>query len=158
MNLRQAAEQALEALQDTCDHLPARSGVEREVDDAITALQVALAQPEQYDQTALELCEKCGWKAIIPDEGCLVCARNEQEPVMWSIFDGKYHDVFDTKYDVDKIIKFKKGKVVVKPLYTAPPKKEWVGLTKEDFYKKDDETVFVLGMKFAEARLKEKNT
>jgi hypothetical protein len=44
--LRQAAEQALEALQDTCDHLPARSGVEREVDDAITALQVALAEPE----------------------------------------------------------------------------------------------------------------
>jgi hypothetical protein len=42
-NLRKAAEQALEALQDTCDHLPARSGVEREVDDAITALQVALA-------------------------------------------------------------------------------------------------------------------
>jgi hypothetical protein len=37
-------------------------------------------------------------------------------------------------------------------------KREWVGLTKEDFYKKDDETVFVLGMKFAEARLKEKNT
>lgn len=35
---------------------------------------------------------------------------------------------------------------------------EWVGLTKEDFYKKDDETDFVLGMKFAEARLKEKNT
>ena len=33
----------------------------------------------------------------------------------------------------------------------------WVGLTKEDFYKKDDETVFVLGMKFAEATLKEKN-
>jgi hypothetical protein len=101
--------------------------------DAITALRQALAEPEQYDQTALELCEKCGWKAIIPDEGCLVCARNEQEPVMWSIFDGKYHDVFDTKYDVDKIIKFKKGKVVVKPLYTAPPKKEWVGLTKEEF-------------------------
>jgi hypothetical protein len=54
------------------------------------------------------------------------------------------------------------------PLYSAPYTKldttagvlhkEWVGLTKEDFYKKDDETVFVLGMKFAEARLKEKNT
>ena len=40
---------------------------------------------------------------------------------------------------------------------TEVPKREWVGLTKEDFYKKDDETVFVLGMKFAEARLKEKN-
>jgi hypothetical protein len=35
-DLRKAAEQALEALQDTCDHLPARSGVEREVDDAIS--------------------------------------------------------------------------------------------------------------------------
>ena len=46
-DLRKAAEQALEALQDTCDHLPSRSGVEREVDEAITALQVALAQPEQ---------------------------------------------------------------------------------------------------------------
>jgi hypothetical protein len=45
-DLRKAAEQALEALQDTCDHLPARSGVEREVDDAITALQVALMQTE----------------------------------------------------------------------------------------------------------------
>jgi hypothetical protein len=40
----------------------------------------------------------------------------------------------------------------------APPKREWVALTNEDFYKKDDETVFVLGMKFAEARLKEENT
>jgi hypothetical protein len=45
-DLRKAAEQALEALQDTCDHLPSRSGVEREVDDAITALRIALAQPE----------------------------------------------------------------------------------------------------------------
>ena len=42
-DLRKAAEMALDALQDTCDHLPSRSGVEREVDDAITALQVALA-------------------------------------------------------------------------------------------------------------------
>ena len=45
-NLRQAAEMALDALRYTCDHLPAKSGVEREVDDAITALQVALAQPD----------------------------------------------------------------------------------------------------------------
>ena len=48
-----------------------------------------------------------------------------------------------------------------KPNYCTPEEtrdnSSWVGLTKEDFYKKDDETVFVLGMKFAEARLKEKN-
>jgi hypothetical protein len=40
----------------------------------------------------------------------------------------------------------------------AQPEREWIGLTEEDFYKKDDELVFVLGMKFAAARLKEKNT
>ena len=52
-NLRQAAEMALEALQDTCDHLPARSGVEREVDDAITALRQALAH-EALDRMVAE--------------------------------------------------------------------------------------------------------
>jgi hypothetical protein len=36
---------------------------------------------EQYDQTALELCNECGWKAIIPGDGCLVCAR--QKPTLW---------------------------------------------------------------------------
>ena len=46
----------------------------------------------------------------------------------------------------------------IQALRQALAEPEWVGLTKEDFYKKDDETVFVLGMKFAEARLKEKNT
>jgi hypothetical protein len=36
-----------------------------------------------YDQQALELCEECGWKTLIPDEGCLNCERQpkaEQEP------------------------------------------------------------------------------
>ena len=47
--------------------------------------------------------------------------------------------------------------VAERVLREAAAQPEWVGLTKEDFYKKDDETVFVLGMKFAEARLKEKN-
>lgn len=45
-DLRKAAEQALEALQYTCDYLPAKTGVERDVDDAITALRQALAQPD----------------------------------------------------------------------------------------------------------------
>jgi hypothetical protein len=34
------------------------------------------AQP--YDQTALELCESCGWKTLIPGEGCLNCERKPQ--------------------------------------------------------------------------------
>jgi hypothetical protein len=37
-----------------------------------------------YDQQALELCEVCGWKTLIPTEGCLNCERQpkaEQKPV-----------------------------------------------------------------------------
>jgi hypothetical protein len=30
-----------------------------------------------YDQTSLELCEECGWRAMIPGDGCLVCARQK---------------------------------------------------------------------------------
>jgi hypothetical protein len=42
----------------------------------------AIKQAEQYDQQALELCEKCGWKTLIPGDGCLNCMRAEkQEPV-----------------------------------------------------------------------------
>ena len=39
----------------------------------------ALAQPEPYDQTALELCNVCGWKTLIPDDACLNCERAQPE-------------------------------------------------------------------------------
>ena len=34
----------------------------------------------QHDQTALELCEICGWKTLIPGEGCLNCQRKAVQP------------------------------------------------------------------------------
>ena len=39
--------------------------------------RTAFPQPAQqpYDQTALELCNVCGWKTLIPDDGCLNCER-----------------------------------------------------------------------------------
>jgi hypothetical protein len=42
-----------------------------------------------YDQQALELCEVCGWKTMIPTEGCLNCERQpkaEQEPGNWTVY------------------------------------------------------------------------
>ncbi len=42
----------------------------------IADLRTALAAPEPYDQQALEPCDKCGWKAVIPGEPCLNCARD----------------------------------------------------------------------------------
>jgi len=47
--------------------------------DAAAVLRAAI---EHYDQTSLELCEECGWKAIIPGDGCLVCAR-QKAPRQW---------------------------------------------------------------------------
>jgi hypothetical protein len=50
----------------------------------------------------------------------------------------------------------------ITPLYTAPPKREWVGLTKEDMPDGDnpmfDTNEFYAGMAWAEIKLKEKNT
>jgi hypothetical protein len=48
--------------------------------------RTASPQPAQepYDQTALELCKVCGWKTLIPNDGCLNCERTQpaQEPEM----------------------------------------------------------------------------
>jgi uncharacterized UPF0160 family protein len=114
----------------------------------------ALAQPEQYDQTALELCEKCGWKAVIPNEGCLVCARNEQEPVGY-VTDSGRSAYFLKGVDLDDDT----------PLYTAPPKREWVGLTEEEMDNIIEKFILPGGdvedwdgyWKAIEAKLREKN-
>ena len=113
MNLRQAAEMALEALEDIF-------GKEKKDVGAINALRQALT-PE-----------------VTPEVPC------------------KTHP--DAPHGFDRNASHSADRYVCECEGWEPPKREWVGLTKEDFYKKDDETVFVLGMKFAEARLKEKNT
>ena len=73
-NLRKAAEQALEALRYTTDHLPAKTGVEREVDDAITALQVALAKPEQ---------EPVDWEAVAADQAMTIAMMKIENKKEW---------------------------------------------------------------------------
>ena len=49
---------------------------------------------EPYDQTALELCNVCGWKTLIPDDGCLNCERAQpaQEPVarVTGVYGGRF--------------------------------------------------------------------
>jgi len=113
MNLRQAAEMALEALEDIF-------GKEKKDVGAINALRQALT-PE-----------------VTPEVPCKTDPR--------------------APHGFDRNASHSEDRYVCECEGWEPPKREWVGLTKEDFYKNDDETVFVLGMKFAEARLKEKNT
>jgi len=56
-----------------------------ELPDGTYSVYTTPPQPAQepYDQTALELCGVCGWKTLIPDDGCLNCERAQpaQEPV-----------------------------------------------------------------------------
>jgi len=66
-----------------------------------------------YDQTALELCKECGWKAIIPGDDCLVCARQKAKPVAYLVeyLNGEKEVRFQPNGWGDKVT----------PLYTAPP-------------------------------------
>jgi hypothetical protein len=73
-DLRKAAEQALEALRYTTDHLPAKTGVERYVDDAITTLQVALVQPEQ---------EPVDWEAVAADQAMTIAMMKIENKKEW---------------------------------------------------------------------------
>lgn len=76
-----------------------------------------------------------------------VLTQPEQEPVAWMSQGG---DVSRSKKHFEEM-----GFNSVIPLYTAPPKREWVGLDENDFEYQPPQTV--LTMKFAEAILREKN-
>ncbi len=65
---------------DVLTQVKAITGLSTKDDDALEALEAKLQEaihaPEPYDQQSLELCEKCGWKAIVPGEPCLMCERH----------------------------------------------------------------------------------
>ena len=73
-----------------------------------------------------------------------ILAQPEQEPVAWwsaklGVFDEKHFDQ-------------------LQPLYTTPPKREWVGLTDEEMQALWDRYAHMEMMRAIEAKLKEKNT
>jgi hypothetical protein len=119
---------------------------------------------EPYDQTSLELCKECGWKAVIPDDGCLVCARQKAKPVAWMYdflnSDNRDEVIRDWVTQSQEDIKRENG-FNVRPLYEAP--RQWVGLTDEEraalleqaTYMDEEDCEHLLML--AEAKLKEKN-
>lgn len=80
----------------------------------------------------------------------------KQEPVAW--WDGLNDDSEQSFiYHQDK--RYFRQEAFPVALYTAPPRKEWVGLTADEVphpYKKDG--IFIEGWLWAEAKLKERNT
>jgi hypothetical protein len=91
-----------------------------EIDAAMDNLRAAI---EHYDQTSLELCKECGWRALIPGDGCLVCARQKAKPVAWMydfLADDRDEVIRDWVTQSQEEIKRENG-FNVRPLYIAPP-------------------------------------
>ena len=86
-------------------------------------------------------CPRCGHCCQLPEQ--------EQVPVAWMHTTGTGH-VYFRKKPQDKVYS-------PQPVYTAPPKREWVGLTDEERRQilLDDPIDWIAAI---EAKLKEKNT
>ena len=105
-DLRKAAEQALEVLETTWGD--GSEGALKEWKEAAKALHQALAEPANSTTNLVEP------KASF---------QTEQKPVAW-VYRGNFHP-FDPS-------DWAKGETAT-PLYTAPPKREWVGLSEKQF-------------------------
>ena len=88
-------------------------------------------------------------------------SQPEQEPVAWGVFDDNLHDMFFAKEEAQEMVRLKGDGSTVKPLYTTPPHREFVGLT----YEEETELIRLAhnhaGIRFyiqaAEAKLRSKN-
>jgi hypothetical protein len=58
--------------------------------------------------------------------------KQEQEPVAWGVFEGNLHDIFFTQSEAQEMANLKGTHAEVRPLYTTPPQRTWVGLTDEE--------------------------
>ena len=151
-------QQALEALENAEDQLAKPYSTDARA--AIAALQARLAQPEP----APGYCQHC--KQYTIEEP--LPAQPEQEPVAWM-------QEMPTKGDETRSVRLTTVEALAReewpnpiPLYTAPPRREWVGLTEEEVYplanahlRYQPESYSVSGIydlaRAIEAKLKEKN-
>ena len=127
--LREAAQMALDALIDAEDYVEDGWNTKNAYKAEIDALRAALALPEQT-------------------------------PVAWGVDEGErrcidLHDVYFVPTDAEHMAELKGNHAKVIPLYTAPPQREWQGLTDEDLSVCDGDGVILA--RYWEAKLREKN-
>lgn len=131
-----AADKLLEEATRSCNNIDEQRAL-----DAL--MREAQPAPEPYDQTALELCEVCGWKTLIPSDGCLNCGRAQpaQEPVAKPYAyeygrcnaDGTYSVVIergDLVQTMPAVYNYVRPRNAhkdwpIKELFDAPPQREW---------------------------------
>ena len=121
-------------------------------DNLSKMISAKLAQPNHIADERKKVCPRCG--KVNPAE-IHTCSPKQPEPVAWMYVnsDGEceqieYGEVFDDPS--------------VTPLYTAPPQREWVGLTDEEVDEGAKERwvakqSFEAGAWWANEKLREKN-
>jgi hypothetical protein len=79
----------------------------------------------------------------------------KQEPVAWI-----EKDTLPLTHIIKAVVRREKDEQYVVPLYTAPPKREWVGLTDEERFKisRDTRPYIADTMRAHEEELKRRNT
>jgi hypothetical protein len=104
-DLRAAAQQALEALEDS-------------LSDDLTPYQAAKISAALRAALAEHHCDThCTWADHAPG-----CVRAEPvEPVAWGVFGANLHDMFFTEEEAHEMARLKGDGSTVAPLYTAPP-------------------------------------
>ena len=156
---RENIEEAIEVLEDASAEMLAETGDENYYSEAIAILRQALVDADDTSQEHVDEVVKTehnkqleiaqayerGWNAALA----------QQEPVAWLSTDciGERYLCFTKPKDNDP----------VQPLYTTPPKRQWVGLTDEEINSvrhNREWTAFWTDTTFAraiEAKLREKN-
>jgi hypothetical protein len=138
------------------------------IKETTEALRAALAQPEPKND---EYCPACDGDYCIAKKGCVALIKPPQpepEPMAWGVDEGEgrcisLHDLYFVKEDADHMAELKGTHAKVVPLYTAPPQREWQGLTDEEIMSLLPGAVrlppgWVDTVRAIEAKLKEKNT
>ena len=152
MTDREIMQQALDALELFCEHGTMDRPIERREALRQAIEQAELAKPEQAEYDKLTV--KFGERAKEYLENAKKSWEPEPEPTAWVT------DEFAITYTAEVAQRWRNKGWKVVPFYSAPPRKEWVGLT-------DTEVMHIYGgewlndMDFAraiEAKLKEKNT
>ena len=155
-DLRQAAQMALEALEATSSYdIPPTS----QVRSATTALRTALeqqAEPVHGDIRALKYRihelegEVMGYKRMLDVAEAASQPQQQAEPVAW----------MDREGDLYKIPEIPEWAPPHTMLYTAPPQRQWVGLTDEDFLEAcqiAERGNYLLALQRIQIKLKERN-
>ena len=127
------------------------------------ALKLALSTLDEVRQETFRLsrdgqklyAEDKVWSTIISIKEALA---QTQEPVAWGVFEGNLHDMFFTEAEAVEMAQLKGNHAEVRPLYTTPPQREFVGLTYEE--KREIRYSHMTSAEFIEvieAKLKQKN-